>query len=246
MIVPDDEDAEGAHMGSRGRVLVIDDDTEIRAMLRRRLTADGFDVDSARDGSEGLALARQRKPDVVVLDIAMPGIDGVETVRLLREAGAWTPVLMLTAHGEIDRRLDSFRAGADDFLAKPFHHEELLLRIDALIRRAHGVNDDGDRIRKGDVILDRSQLRCWRGERELQLAPREFALLEYLMDNAGVVLHRDQINSRVWHDEISEGSNAVDVYVGYLRRKLEADDEPRVIHTVRGQGFVFQPDRVLA
>lgn len=228
--------------GPRERVLVVDDDTEIRAMLRRSLLADGFDVDTAPTAEAGIEIARSVKPDVIVMDIGLPGVDGIDAVEQLRAAGLWIPVLMLTAHGELERRLDSFRAGADDFLAKPFHHEELLVRLHALIRRGSATETDGGdgRMRRGDVILDPDARRCWRGEREIDLSPREFQLLELFMRNPGVVLTRHTIEDEIWDDEITEGSNTVDVYVGYLRRKLESERESRVLHTVRGTGFVLR------
>jgi DNA-binding response OmpR family regulator len=152
---------------------------------------------------------------------------------------------MLTAHGDLERRVESFRAGADDFLAKPFHIEELLARLDALVRRGRGVVAEAGtrdtRLRRGDLLLDLEARRCWRGSREVELSPREFDLLEYLARNAGTALTRDQVVEEVWDGDVTEGSNLVDVYVGYLRRKLEADGESRIIRTVRGRGFLLAP-----
>ncbi len=228
-------------MSSRPHILVVDDDTEIRAMLRRRLLADNFHVDTARNGAEGVALAQQRRPDVVIMDLSMPEQDGISAVQELRDAGLWVPVLMLTAHADVEQRLDSFRAGVDDFLAKPFHYQELALRLQALMRRGAGIEQPSDdaRARYGDLIIDRAQRRCTRGDSVIELSPREFDLLSYLAAHAGVALHRDAIEDAVWAEGASGASNVVDVYVGYLRRKLEADGSPRVIHTVRGHGFMF-------
>ncbi|MCB0877937.1 MAG: response regulator transcription factor [Thermoleophilia bacterium] len=227
---------------ARAHLLVVDDDVEIRSMLRRVLLAEGFDVDTATSAEDGVQLARNRRPELVVMDIGLPGADGIEAVEQLRRAGRWVPVLMLTAHGDLERRVDSFRAGADDFLAKPFHVEELLARIDALLRRSRGPGEQDDaRMRRGDLLLDTASRRCWRGPREVELSPREFRLLEYLMRNPGTALSRDQLVDEVWDGEVAEGSNLVDVYVGYLRRKLEAGGEPRVIRTVRGHGFLLAP-----
>lgn len=225
----------------RASLLVVDDDVEVRSMLRRVLLAEGYDVDTATNAQDGVRLATQRRPELVVMDIGLPGDDGVTAVEQLRDAGRWMPVLMLTAHGELERRVDSFRAGADDFLAKPFHVEELLARIDALLRRARGSVDERDdsRLRRGDLLIDLRSRRCWRGPREVELSPREFVLLEYLARNAGAALSRDQIIHAVWDGEVADGSNLVDVYVGYLRRKLEAGGEPRIITTVRGHGFML-------
>ncbi len=228
---------------ARAHVLVVDDDVEIRSMLRRVLLAEGFDVDTATNAEDGIRLAAERRPELVVMDIGVPDGDGIDAVARLRDAGRWVPVLMLTAHGDLERRVDSFRAGADDFLAKPFHVEELLARLDALLRRASGTGLERPdaRLRRGDVLLDAQARRCWRGTREVELSPREFALLEYLVRNAGTALSRDQLVDEVWDGEVADGSNLVDVYVGYLRRKLEADGEPRLIRTVRGHGFLFAP-----
>lgn len=227
----------------RAHVLVVDDDLEIRSMLRRVLLAEQYDVDTATTVADGVRLAIERRPDVVVMDIGLPDGDGVQAVEQLRDAGRWAPVLMLTAHGDLERRVESFRAGADDFLAKPFHVEELLVRLDALIRRGRGTSDPAldTRMRRGDLLLDLESRRCWRGAREIELSPREFDLLEYLATNAGTALSRDQIVAEVWDGDVTEGSNLVDVYVGYLRRKLESEGEPRMVRTVRGRGFLLAP-----
>lgn len=228
----------------RAHVLVVDDDIEIRSMLRRVLLAERYDVDTAASAEEGVRLARERQPDVVVMDIGLPDGDGIEAVERLRGEGRWAPVLMLTAHGDLERRVESFRAGADDFLAKPFHVEELLARLEALVRRGRGTAGTTRaeaRVRRGDVLLDLEARRCWRGAREVELSPREFQVLEYLVRNTGTALTRDQLVEHVWAGEVTAGSNPVDVYVGYLRRKLEADGEARVIRTVRGVGFMFAP-----
>lgn len=236
----------------RAHVLVVDDDLEIRSMLRRVLLAEQYDVDTATTAEDGVRLASERRPDVVVMDIGLPDGDGIQAVERLRDAGRWAPVLMLTAHGDLERRVESFRAGADDFLAKPFHVEELLARLDALVRRGRGAGGVSDgagagarardtRLRRGDLLLDLEARRCWRGAREVELSPREFDLLEYLARNAGTALTRDQMVEEVWDGDVTEGSNLVDVYVGYLRRKLEAGGEARIIRTVRGRGFLLAP-----
>lgn len=225
----------------RGRILVVDDDMEIRAMLRRTLLAERFDVDTAKSAEEGVKLAADRRPDAVVMDIGLPGQDGVDAVQTLRDSGLWMPVLMLTAHGEIERRVDSFRAGADDFLPKPFHPDELVLRLDALVRRGKGVASSDDRLRAGDTIIEPNTHRAWRGEREIELSPREYDVLRYFVEHSGHVLSRERIATAVWDGDIADGSNAVDVYIGYVRRKLEAGGEARVIRTVRGHGFIFDP-----
>jgi DNA-binding response OmpR family regulator len=226
----------------RPHVLIVDDDIEIRSMLRRVLLANDYEIDAVGDVASGVRLTKERRPDVVIMDIGLPDGDGVDAVNQLRTAGIWVPVLMLTAHGHVERRIESFRAGADDFLAKPFHVDELLARLTALIRRAQpttAMTTEAERMRRGDVVLDVAGRRCWRGPREIELSSREFELLELLMRNAGTAISRSQLVDEIWDGDVTEGSNPADVYVGYLRRKLESGGEQRVIRTVRGHGFMF-------
>ncbi len=228
------------------RVLIVDDDLEIRSMLRRTLLAEGFIVDSAGSAEQGIELVRTNHPDVMVLDIGLPGDDGITAVRQLRDAGKWTPILMLTAATAIDSRIESLRAGADDFLSKPFNSEELVLRLRSLVRRDRLSSTESARthertastITVGDITIDTDARTCQRAGKEINLSPREFDLLVYLAKNCGITLSRHRIADEVWEGETGDDANVVDVYVGYLRRKLEAKEGAgRVIHTVRGHGF---------
>lgn len=218
------------------RVLIVEDDRAVREAVERALTFEGYDVLTARDGSEGLAMVLNEGPDAIVLDITMPLIDGLEACRRIRARGIGTPVLMLTARHEVTDRVAGLDAGADDYLVKPFALEELLARLRALLRRAAGGT--GETFRVGDLVLEATARRVTRGDRTVDLTKTEFDLLELLVENAGVVLTREQIYERIWGFDFGTTSNSLDVYVGYLRRKTEAAGEPRLIHTVRGVGYV--------
>lgn len=223
------------------RVLVIDDDRRIREMLRRNLVADGYLVDVAADGESGLRRLRETEPDLLVLDVNMPGMSGFEVCRVVRRERRGVPVLLLTARGEVGDRVAGLDAGADDYLPKPFAYEELAARIRALVRRAHPEADEV--IRFADLVVDPQARSCRRGERQIDLSPREFDLLELLARNARTALERWKIIEQVWEDEIDIDSNALEVYVGYLRRKLEAAGEPRLVQTVRGVGYMLREPR---
>jgi two-component system response regulator MprA len=220
----------------RGRVLVVEDDGQVRDAVARALRFEGYDVDTSVDGNDALLRADQVQPDAIVLDVLMPGTDGLGVCRILRERGNHTPILMLTARHEVSDRVAGLDAGADDYLVKPFALEELLARLRALLRRA-SVTGGEDVLRVGDVVLDPERRQAWRGERELPLTKTEFDLLELLMFNAGIVVSRDTIYERIWGFDFETSSKSLDVYVGYLRRKTEANGEPRVIHTIRGVGY---------
>jgi two-component system response regulator MprA len=220
------------------RIVVVDDDEALRSAVRRALRLDGYDVALASDGAQALAQLAGLRADLVVLDVLMPGLDGVTVCRRLRESGDRTPILMLTARDAVSDRVAGLDAGADDYLTKPFALEELLARVRALLRRSYPERDG--RLRVGDLELDPRTRQVTRGDRAVALTRTEFALLELLMRNAGVVLTRDAIRERVWGFDDSFGSNTMDVYVGYLRRKSEAGGEARMIHTVRGVGFVLR------
>jgi two-component system response regulator MprA len=223
-----------------GRVLVAEDDRSVRDSLVRALTFEGYEVHTATDGAEALLATVETQPDVIVLDVLMPNLDGLTACRKLRERGDRTPVLMLTARHEVTDRVAGLDAGADDYLVKPFALDELLARLRALLRRGRvaGADDDGEVLRVGDLVLDPARRQVWRGDRELELTKTEFDLLELLMFNAGIVLTRDQIYERIWGFDFETSSKSLDVYVSYLRRKTEEADEPRLIHTVRGVGYV--------
>ena len=224
--------------GSPPDVLVVDDDEDVRASLERGLRLSGFDVRTAADGEAALAAVRADEPACVVLDLTLPGIDGVEVVRRLRASGVDVPVCVLSARDTIDDRVTGLEAGADDYLVKPFALDELVARLRALLRRT-GV---GDRVARevGHLRLDPARRQAWWRGRELDLTKREFELLAVLTVNAGIVLSRQRLLELVWGYDFDTDTNVVDVFVGYLRRKLEVDGSPRVVQTVRGVGFVLR------
>jgi two-component system, OmpR family, response regulator MprA len=223
------------------KVLIVEDDPDVRAALTRALTFEGYQVDTATDGGKALAVVESSEPDAIILDVMMPFVDGLETARMLRTHGYTTPILMLTARGEVGDRVDGLDAGADDYLTKPFALEELLARMRALLRRSHhGVTE----------VLGGAGLEMNLGTREvlrdgqlLNLTKTEFDLLEALMRKPGKVVTRRDLYQEVWGIDFETTSNSLDVYIGYLRRKTEAGDQPRVIHTVRGVGYVLRNGR---
>ncbi len=217
-------------------VLIVDDDPGIRASLRQALAYEGYRVSVAEDGRSALRAAREQPPDVVVLDVMLPGIDGVEVCRRLREGGD-VPVLMLTARDGISDRVNGLDAGADDYLVKPFALDELFARLRALLRRRAG--ERGDRLRVyADLSVDVASRDVHRGDRRIELRSREFDLLTFFLSHPGEVVTRRRILAAVWG--YPGDSNVLDVYVGYLRGKLEAGGEPRLLHTVRGVGYVLR------
>jgi two-component system response regulator MprA len=218
-------------------VLVVDDDPKITSLLRRALRAEGYEVRTAHGGAEALARVREREPDLVVLDWLMPGIDGLEVCRRLRETSD-VPILMLTARDETADRVRGLDSGADDYLVKPFALDELLARVRALLRR----REQRERrvLRYADLALDLTSRTATRGERPIELTTREFELLRYFLQHPEEVLAQEQILRRVWEGQFDNESNVLHVYVGYLRNKLEAGGEPRLIHTVRGVGYVLR------
>jgi len=209
----------------------------VRESLGRALELEGFEVSSAPDGLVALEMAARDTHDAMILDVMMPRLDGLEVVRRLRADGSTIPILMLTARHEVSSRGDGLDAGADDYLVKPFALDELLARIRALLRRG-AVSEQGDRLRLSDLVLDPGARRVFRRGREVMLTKTEFDLLELLLFNARVVLPRYLIMERIWGYDFETNSNPLEVYIGYLRRKLEAAGEPRLIHTVRGVGYV--------
>ncbi|MET7782886.1 MULTISPECIES: response regulator transcription factor [Streptomyces] len=227
--------------GRTGRVLVIDDDAAIRRSLARGLRLSGFTVDVADGGRTGLADARAGRPDIVVLDISMPDLNGIDVCRALRDDGDDVPVLMLSALDETADRVAGLQVGGDDYLVKPFALQELVLRLHALLRRRPPAA--AATVRVGGLLLAPASHQAVLDDRPLQLTRREFALLEVLARNAGIVLTREQLLDLVWGYDFQVRSDAVDTFVSYLRRKLEAGDRPRILHTVRGVGFVLRADR---
>jgi len=221
-------------------LLVVDDDASVREALALVLGIDGFDVTTAEDGREAIRTLERRQTDAVILDVLMPGLDGLEVCRRMRARGDRTPVLMLTARAEVSERVAGLEAGADDYLAKPFAREELIARLRALLRRT-GWQGDEEVLRFEDLVLDPLAHEARRGERELELTRTEFLLLELLMSHPRQVLTRTIIFDRVWGYDFGPSSNSLEVYIGYLRRKTEAGGERRLVHTVRGVGYVLRP-----
>jgi two-component system response regulator MprA len=220
-------------------IMVVDDEPAVRDALRRALRLEGYDVALAADGVEALSqLADGARPDALLLDVLMPGMDGLEVCRRLRRSGSRLPVLMLTARAEVSDRVSGLDAGADDYLAKPFALQELLARLRALLRRSGA--EDGDALRFADLELDPRTREVRRGGEEIELTRTEFSLLELFLRNPRQVLTRSLIFERVWGYDFGAGSNSLDVYVGYLRRKTEAGGRPRLIHTVRGVGYALR------
>ena len=220
------------------RLLIAEDDRAVRESLARALGLEGYDVVAAGNGAQALELAKTGAPDVVVLDVSMPIVDGLTVCKVLRADGNRVPVLMLTARTETRDRVSGLDAGADDYLPKPFELEELLARLRALLRRTQpDAVAPAEQLRLGDLRLDPAARRAWRGERELELSKTEYDLLELLVRNAGVVLDHTTIYDRIWHYDFGPDSKNLAVYIGYLRRKTEGDGEPRLIQTVRGVGY---------
>lgn len=219
------------------KLLVVDDDDSVRDSLRRALVADLYEVETAANGREALAATGRTQYGAIVLDVMMPEIDGIEVCRQLRALGDRTPVLMLTARDAVNDRVDGLDAGADDYLVKPFALEELRARLRALLRRSDTPTET---LVYGDLTLDPSTRIVRRGDREIELTLTEFTLLELLLTNAEQVLTRSVIFDRVWGYDLADSSNSLDVYIGYLRRKTEEQGEPRLIHTVRGVGYVLR------
>jgi len=221
------------------RVLVADDDRAIRDSLSRALSLEGYEVTSVANGADVLTSAKEHASDVIVLDLMMPSVDGLTVCRVLRAEGDRTPILMLTARTETSDRVAGLDAGADDYLVKPFALEELLARLRALLRRSAPLLDD-EVLRFDDLSLDPATREVKRGDRRIDLTRTEFLLLELLLRNARQVLPREVIFDRVWGYDFGANSNSLEVYIGYLRRKTEADGEPRLVHTVRGVGYVLR------
>jgi two-component system response regulator MprA len=222
------------------QILVVDDEAAVRESLRRALALEGYDVELAADGAEALHRLDNGdvQPDAIVLDVLMPNVDGLETARRLRRAGNKTPILMLTARDEVEARVAGLDAGADDYVVKPFALAELLARLRALLRRT--TNGAGEKLRFADLELDPSTREVTRDGDAIELTRTEFSLLELFMLNPRQVLTRSLIFERVWGYDFGLTSNSLDVYIGYLRRKTETGDRPRLIQTVRGVGYALR------
>jgi DNA-binding response OmpR family regulator len=218
------------------RVLLVEDDARIARFVRRGLEAEGYVVDTAEDGEEALALTEDNRYPLVVLDRMLPGMDGLALCRSLRRLGSDSMILMLTAKDSLQDRLDGFAGGADDYLTKPFAFDELLARLHALLRRGPS-RDEEPTLRVGDLVLDPDAASARRGDRDIALTAREFALLRYLMENAGKVVSRTRVLSNVWGLSFEPGTKVVDVYIRYLRKKIDEGEPRPLIHTIRGFGY---------
>jgi two-component system, OmpR family, response regulator MprA len=226
---------------TKPHVLVVDDDKAVRESLRRSLEFNGYAVSLAADGAEALAGIGGLVPDVVVMDVMMPRLDGIETTKALRKAGNHIPVLVLTARDAVGDRVEGLDAGADDYLTKPFALQELLARLRALLRRVvPPEGDDTEVLTFADLSMDLATREVRRGSRAMELTRTEFTLLEMFLRRPRRVLERSFILEEVWGYDFPTTANSLEVYVGYLRRKTEAEDEPRLIHTVRGVGYVLK------
>jgi DNA-binding response OmpR family regulator len=223
---------------SEMRVLIVEDEKKTASFVRKALQAEGFAVDMVHNGEDALALATATPFDAIVLDIMLPGRDGLSVLRSLRERRATVPVLLLSARGEVAERVEGLNAGADDYLAKPFALDELVARVRALGRRAGGAGNVV--LKVADLTLDTVTRKATRGEQTVELAAREFRLLEFLMRSPGRICGRMAILEKVWDYDFDPGTNLVDVYVRRLREKVDADFEPKLLHTVRGVGYVLE------
>jgi two-component system response regulator MprA len=221
------------------RILIAEDDRAVRHSLERTLRVEGFAVEAVRNGAEAVAACAADQPDLVILDVMMPEMDGLTACRTLRARAAELPILMLTARHEVGDRVAGLEAGADDYLVKPYASAELIARVRALLRRG-SLSGAKDLVRYADLRLDPAARLAWRGDRELSLTKTEFDLLELLTWNSGIVLSRETLYERIWGYDFETSSRSLDVYIGYLRAKLEAGGEPRLVQTVRGVGFVVR------
>jgi two-component system response regulator MprA len=221
-------------------VLVVDDEPAVRGSLRRALGLEGYEISTADDGQDALEALAEYDFEAVILDIAMPGIDGIEVCRRVRRSGDRTPILMLTARDAVDDRVAGLDAGADDYLSKPFALRELVARLRALMRRTESAEEPV--LEFADLSLNRQTRDVRRGERAIELTRTEFSLLELLLSHPRLVLSRSQIFEHVWGYDFGPTSNSLGVYIGYLRRKLEAGGEPRLIQTIRGVGYSLRQE----
>jgi heavy metal response regulator len=222
------------------RVLLVEDDRKVASFIQKGLSEEGYAVDLAADGEMGLAMGLDRLHDVIVLDVMLPGKPGFQVLRELRQARVATPVLLLTARDTVEDKVRGLDAGADDYLTKPFAFAELLARVRALLRRR--TADRAPVLQVDDLVLDPATRTVKRGEETIPLTNREFSLLEYLMRNAGRVLTRTAIAEHVWNYSFDSETNVIDVYVNYLRKKVDAAERRKLIHTVRGVGYVLKAD----
>ena len=222
------------------RILVVEDERKLSSFIKRGLREANYAVDVADNGDDGLFLAQSNPYDVIVLDVMLPGCDGIQVCRKLRQAHIDTPVLMLTARDDIEDKVSGLDAGADDYLTKPFSFPELLARIRALLRRKQ--KEKANRLKVADLELDLLTRKVFRAGKEIILTPTEYGLLEYLMHNAGQVVTRTMISEHVWNDDFDSFSNIINVYVNYLRTKIDAGHEKKLIHSLRGVGYTLKDE----
>lgn len=222
------------------RILFAEDERDLNDIITKKLTSQGYSVDSVYDGEEAIDILSYTDYDAVILDIMMPKADGFAVLRALRSKGKNTPVLFLTARDSVQDRVAGLDSGANDYLVKPFSVEELLARIRAMTRTAFGVSDS--LLSVGDLTMDTAAKIVKRGGKEIPLSAKEYALLEYLMHNAGIVLSREKIENHIWNFDYEGGTNVVDVYIRYLRKKIDEEYDKKLIHTVRGRGYVLREE----
>lgn len=220
------------------RVLVVEDEKDLNRVITKKLKVEGYSVDTCFNGGDAIDYIAAASYDIIVMDITMPVKNGYEVLSHIRAAGNTTPVLFLTARDALEDRVKGLDLGADDYLVKPFHFEELMARIRAMVRRKHGKVSN--RLQVADLILDCDTHMVSRGNTSIDLSPKEFAILEYMMQNAGIVLSRERLEEHIWSYEYQGASNMVDVYIRYIRLKIDKDYEPKLIHTVRGVGYVLK------
>ena len=222
------------------RILVAEDEQDLNMLICRKLRSQNYSVDSCRDGQEALDALSAAEYDALILDIMMPKADGYAVLRTLRSKGDMTPVLFLTARDSISDRVKGLDSGANDYLVKPFSFDELLARVRSMTRTRFGMSDNV--LQVADLVVDTASHKVTRGGEEIKLSPREYKLLEYMIRNRGIVLSRDQIETHIWDFAYEGGTNVVDVYIRYLRRKLDTGHEKKLIHTVRGSGYVLREE----
>ena len=222
------------------RILFAEDERDLNDIITKKLTSQGYSVDSVYDGEEAIDILSYTDYDAVILDIMMPKADGFAVLRALRSKGKNTPVLFLTARDSVQDRVAGLDSGANDYLVKPFSVEELLARIRAMTRTAFGVSDS--LLSVGDLTMDTAAKIVKRGGKEIPLSAKEYALLEYLMHNTGIVLSREKIENHIWNFDYEGGTNVVDVYIRYLRKKIDEEYDKKLIHTVRGRGYVLREE----
>ena len=222
------------------RILVAEDERDLNEMIRKKLTSEGYSVDTCYDGEDALAYLDVTEYDGVILDIMMPGRDGLQVLREMRRKGIHTPVMFLTARDSIEDRVKGLDAGATDYVVKPFSFKELMARVRAMTREKYGTSSSI--LQVGDLTMDTASQKVARGERNIDLSAKEYVLLRYMMTNSGIVLSRDMIQDHVWNYDYEGGTNLVDVYIRYLRRKIDEGEEQKLIQTVRGRGYVIRAD----